>query len=195
MKKKGVRAMQAAQLTAIRAQLEEIFGTKIEVSGDDASPTFTITGSEHSLPLTISAGQWNEIKVLPGKTPRYYPEDDLHGLFRNLEAYANGKTCLLDYVDENGVESKQDRLILATQVDNMKATDLQEFCVNLNLIGSKELDHMLLMGGKVRLRFWKPELNFNLVYNVDKLVRQDVAHPATNPIDNKTLFETYKLPD
>jgi hypothetical protein len=27
---KGVRAMQAAQLTAIRAQLEEIFGTKID---------------------------------------------------------------------------------------------------------------------------------------------------------------------
>ena len=157
--------------TQVAALLGKIFKCVPEIQEEGPATVIRIKNHSGGLPLLATVNSWQDIRIQPGKTPRYYPVDALASLSREMEAYAAGTKVVVDAVDVDGQENEADRLINLNQLDNLTAEDLQKLTVNIGLIGSRELDHLLLMGGKFRVMFWDAHKNFVLKYGVDKLVK------------------------
>jgi hypothetical protein len=155
----------------IVALLSGIFQCEPQVQEEGRATVIRIENPSGGLPLLVTVSSWNDIRVQPGKTPRYYPADDLTSLEKDLQAYAAGQKVVVDAVDVDGHATKEDRFIKLCQLDNLDAAGLWQLAVDIGLIGSQELDHLLLTGGKFRVQFWDAAHNFIFKYKVDKLIK------------------------
>ena len=155
----------------VSALLADIFQSQPQTQAEQQATVKKVNNPTGGLPLLITVTPWNEIRVQPGKTPRYYPAETLESLVRDLKAYAAGEKVVVDAVDVDGQATKEDRFINVSQLENLDARALWNLAVDIGLIGSTELDHLLLTGGKFRVQFWNAGLNFVFKYKVDKLIK------------------------
>lgn len=158
----------SSQVTAL---LAKIFQSEPQVQEENWSTVIMTPNPSGGLPLLVTVNSWNDIRVQPGKTPRYYPADNLTSLEKDLLAYAAGEKAVVDAVDVDGLATREDRFINVNLLENMDARGLWNLAVNIGLIGSTELDHLLLTGGKFRVQFWNTSRNFVFKYKVDKLIK------------------------
>ena len=78
----------SSQVTAL---LAKIFQSEPQVQEENRSTVIMIPNPSGGLPLLVTVNSWNDIRVQPGKTPRYYPADNLTSLEKDLLAYAAGE--------------------------------------------------------------------------------------------------------
>ena len=155
----------------VSALLADIFQSQPQQQEEQQATVLKVNNPSGGLPLWVTINSWNEIRVQPGKTPRYYPAEALESLERDLRAYAAGTKAVVDAVDVDGQATKEDRFINVSQLENLDARGLWSLAVDIGLIGSTELDHLLLTGGKFRVQFWEASRNFAFKYKVDKLIK------------------------
>ena len=155
----------------VNALLAKIFQSEPQVQEENRSTVIMSPNPSGGLPLLATVNSWNDIRVQPGKTPRYYPADNLTSLEKDLLAYAAGEKAVVDAVDVDGLATREDRFINVNLLENMDARGQWNLAENIGLIGSTELDHLLLTGGKFRVQFWNTSRNFVFKYKVDKLIK------------------------
>jgi hypothetical protein len=74
----------------VSALLADIFQSQPQQQEEQQATVLKVDNPSGGLPLWVTINSWNEIRVQPGKTPRYYPAEALASLERDLRAYAAG---------------------------------------------------------------------------------------------------------
>jgi len=66
----------------------------------------------------------------------------------------------LDYTDNKGTESKQDRIAKVSDVEGLTLSSIIDLSIRINLLNSVDLDYLLVNGGTVNVHFWNPAKDF-----------------------------------
>ena len=118
---------------------------------------FLVPGTPKDL-LTYLSG------LLPIKMRRFvfisYQQDSTEKLLADVADYAEGKTVSLDYTDNRGTESKQDRIAKVSDVEGLTLSSIIDLSIRINLLNSVDLDYLLANGGTVNVHFWNPAKDF-----------------------------------
>lgn len=150
----------------ILQKLHKILGTEVTVKVTGYGAKLTAVNPQGTSTLCLELQPGEDLKLTLGKTARYYPEeeDTRKKMWEDITAYAQGKLALLDYQSVEGDASRQDRLVTLQQLESLTTRQLWELAVQTGLCGSKELDDLLLQGGRVRVHFWDSDRNYDLIY-------------------------------
>ncbi len=122
-------------------------------------------------PVRFTDDLQGDFKVILNKTPRYYPRETLSAgqIQKDITAYANGSTALLDFTYNNGSESKIDRIAKTSDMENLSLSSLVDLCVRISLARSVELKDLLAAGGTVNVHFWDAAKDFRYRQIGDRL--------------------------
>lgn len=167
----------ANYLLAVSKQLQAIFHETPVCETKGKKTWLTVPNHLGGLPLTASIEE-QSLRVLPGKTPRYYPLEELDSLCRDLTAYASGSKVLVDIVDEKGIPGKQDRFLDLNRLQDLDQKKLWSLSVDIQLMGSQPLDSLMLRGGCFRIRFWDASRDFKFVYRGHELIKESLGQAA-----------------
>ena len=167
----------ANYLLAVNKILQTVFHETPVCETEGNRTWLTVPNHWGGLPLTASI-QEQSVRVLPGKTPRYYPLEELDSLCRDLTAYACGSKVLVDIVDEKGIPGKQDRFLDLNRLQDLDQKKLWSLSVDIQLMGSQPLDSLMLRGGCFRVRFWNASRDFKFIYRGHGLIKESLEPKA-----------------
>ncbi len=158
----------------LQKKLETLMNTDVIVKEEKESVEISIKNPTVSKAITITYITSEDLKMLLGKTPRFYPntEDGAEHLLEDLQKYKTGKLSLLDYVSVNNEESKQDRLIKTADLVDLDLSGLQNIFIKTGLLSSDELETLLTLGGTVRISFWDASKNCSYKYVNKTLIKE-----------------------
>ena len=87
-------------------------------------------------------------------------EASIEKLLHDVANYTAEKTVSLDYTDNNGNESRHDRIAKASDAEALTLDTLVELSIRINLLNSVDLKYLLASGGTVNVHFWNPANDF-----------------------------------
>lgn len=147
-------------LTILKEKLDNLLHTEAEITEKKPGTLLTYRNPYGGKPLHVLFCPDEDIKVILNKTPRYYQQDSTEKLLADVASYAEGKTVSLDYTDNKGTESKQDRIAKISDVEGLTLSSIIDLSIRINLLNSVDLDYLLVNGGTVNVHFWNPAKDF-----------------------------------
>jgi hypothetical protein len=148
------------ELLLLREKLENLLHAEAEIITKKPETLLVFKNPYGGKPLQVLFTPGEDIKVTLNKTPRYYQQDSAERLLADVEKYSEGKTVSLDFTDNNGTESKTDRIAKTADVEGLALSSLIELSIRINLLNSVELEYLLVNGGTVNVHFWNAARDF-----------------------------------
>ena len=147
-------------LAMLKERLDNLLHTEAEITEKKPGTLLTYRNPYGGKPLQVLFCPGEDIKVILNKTPRYYQQDSTEKLLTDVSDYAEGKTVSLDYTDNKGTESKQDRIAKISDVEGLTLSSIIDLSIRINLLNSVDMDYLLVNGGTVNVHFWNPAKDF-----------------------------------
>ena len=149
-------------LVLLKEKLDSLLHQEAEITTKKTETLLTYRNPYGGKPLQVLFNPEEDIRVILNKTPRYYQQDEasIEKLLHDLENYISGKTVSLDYMDNNGNESRHDRIAKTSDVTGLTLSSLIELSIRINLLNSVDLEYLLASGGTVNVHFWDPAKDF-----------------------------------
>jgi len=142
--------------------LSEILKTKAETEEKNKTVTATFTNPSGGASLRCIDDPQADFSLIYNKTPHYYPQDtfSLKRMQNDVSAYATGATARIDFTDNNGTESRSDRIVKTAEAEVPDLSSLRELCVRVGLLRSYEFENLMAGGGTVNVHFWNSAKDF-----------------------------------
>ncbi|MBR4908053.1 MAG: hypothetical protein IKZ43_03455 [Acidaminococcaceae bacterium] len=149
-------------LVLLKEKLDSLLRQEADITTKKEETLLTYKNPFGKNPLQVLFSPEEDIKVILNKTPRYYRQDEasIEKLLHDVASYTAGKTVSLDFTDNNGNESRHDRIAKASDVEALTLDSLVELSIRINLLNSVELKYLLASGGTVNVHFWNPANDF-----------------------------------
>jgi len=148
-------------------EIERTIGLEAQLKDEDTdAPTAVFEAGEGSTPITVRFEKGEDIRAAAGKTPRYYPREEIftEKLVEDLSDYVSGRTARIDFVSRNGEESKMDRMVKSGEAAGLDEDALRSLTTKVGLLHGDEFPNLLASGGAIRVRFWDTSRDFAYRY-------------------------------
>ena len=149
-------------LILLKEKLDSLLHQEAEITNKQPGTLLTYKNPYGGKPLQVLFNPEEDIRVILNKTPRYYQQDEasIEKLLHDVANYTAEKTVSLDYTDNNGNESRHDRIAKASDAEALTLDTLVELSIRINLLNSVDLKYLLSSGGTVNVHFWNPANDF-----------------------------------
>ena len=147
---------------SLKEKLDSLLHQEAEITNKQSGTLLIYKNPYGGKPLQVLFNPEEDIRVILNKTPRYYQQDEasIEKLLHDVANYTAEKTVSLDYTDNNGNESRHDRIAKASDAEALTLDTLVELSIRINLLNSVELKGLLVNGGTVSVHFWNPAKDF-----------------------------------